>query len=120
MFWRKQREHDLERELRSDLELEAEERQERGLSPEDAQYAATRAFGDTTSADWLRCSEMGQHAADRFDAVRFARKRSCYGGNSVDPVDDNGSGCCISSCVASSASRSTCGLAIRVRTDALC
>lgn len=50
MFWRKQREHDLERELRSDLELEAEEHQERGLSPEEAQYAARRAFGNTTFA----------------------------------------------------------------------
>jgi predicted permease len=50
MRWlgRKQRERDLERELRSDLELEAEEQQESGLSPEDARYAARRAFGNTT------------------------------------------------------------------------
>ncbi|HEY3454678.1 MAG TPA: ABC transporter permease [Bryobacteraceae bacterium] len=50
MFWhrRKSKEEDLERELRSDLELEAEERRENGLSPEDARYAARRAFGNTT------------------------------------------------------------------------
>lgn len=50
MFWRRRqaREQDLERELRSDLELEASEQQENGLSPEEAQYAARRAFGNTT------------------------------------------------------------------------
>ena len=51
MRWRlgrKQREQDLERELRSDLELEAEEQQEKGLSPEKARYAALRAFGNQT------------------------------------------------------------------------
>jgi hypothetical protein len=48
-WWkRRQREQDLERELRSDLELEAQEQQESGLSTEEAQYAARRAFGDTT------------------------------------------------------------------------
>ena len=42
MRWlrRKRCEYDLERELRSDLELEAEEQQEKGLSPEAARYAA--------------------------------------------------------------------------------
>jgi putative ABC transport system permease protein len=39
---------DLERELRSDLELEEEEQRERGLSPEEARYAAQRAFGNPT------------------------------------------------------------------------
>jgi putative ABC transport system permease protein len=34
--------------MRSDLELEEEEQQERGLSPEEARYAARRAFGNTT------------------------------------------------------------------------
>ncbi|HWF48901.1 MAG TPA: ABC transporter permease [Bryobacteraceae bacterium] len=50
MFWRrrKKREQDLERELRSDLELEAAEQQESGLSAEEARYAAKRAFGNTT------------------------------------------------------------------------
>jgi putative ABC transport system permease protein len=51
MFWsrRKRREQDLERELRSDLELEAAELQENGLSEEEARYAARRAFGNAAS-----------------------------------------------------------------------
>jgi predicted permease len=39
---------DLERELRSDLELEEAEQLERGLPPEEARYAARRAFGNPT------------------------------------------------------------------------
>jgi hypothetical protein len=46
-LWRQKRERDLERELRSDLELEAAEQQENGLQPEEARYAAERAFGNT-------------------------------------------------------------------------
>jgi predicted permease len=37
---------DLDRELESDLELEAEQQRERGLSEEDAYYAARRALGN--------------------------------------------------------------------------
>jgi predicted permease len=48
-WWRRhQREHDLERELRSDLELETAEQQENGLPAEEARYAAQRAFGNAT------------------------------------------------------------------------
>ena len=48
-WWRlKKRNADLERELASDLELEEEEQRERGLSPEEARYAARRAFGNVT------------------------------------------------------------------------
>jgi hypothetical protein len=48
-WWRRRgREEDLERELRSDLELEAAEQQESGLSAEQARYAALRALGNTT------------------------------------------------------------------------
>src|SRR5271168_1060830 len=39
---------DLERELQSDLALEEEEQRERGLSSEEARYAALRAFGNPT------------------------------------------------------------------------
>ena len=48
MRWRrrKDRENDLERELRSDLDLETAEQQERGLSAEEACYAAQRALGN--------------------------------------------------------------------------
>src|SRR5580658_7743792 len=42
------RDADLERELRSDLELEEEEQREKGLSEDEARYAARRAFGNTT------------------------------------------------------------------------
>src|SRR5580698_5874456 len=45
---RKQRdsEQELNRELQSHLQLESEEQQESGLAPEDARYAAQRAFGN--------------------------------------------------------------------------
>ncbi|HUD56925.1 MAG TPA: permease prefix domain 1-containing protein [Terracidiphilus sp.] len=42
------RDADLERELRSDLELEEEEQRENGMSSEEAHYAARRAFGNPT------------------------------------------------------------------------
>jgi hypothetical protein len=47
-WWQvKKRDADLERELRSDLDLEEEEQQrEQGLSPENARYAARRALGN--------------------------------------------------------------------------
>jgi macrolide transport system ATP-binding/permease protein len=47
-FRRRDRESDLERELRSDMDLEAAELQENGVSSEEAQYAAKRAFGNAT------------------------------------------------------------------------
>jgi putative ABC transport system permease protein len=48
--WRqsKNRDADVERELRSDLELEEEEQREGGVSPEEARYAALRSFGNPT------------------------------------------------------------------------
>jgi len=61
--WRlRTRDEDLQRELESDLELEEEEQRERGLSPEEARYAARRAFGNPTlirehtRASWNRGS----------------------------------------------------------------
>jgi predicted permease len=48
-WWQlKKRDADLERELRSDLELEEEEQRERGLSLDEARYTARRAFGNRT------------------------------------------------------------------------
>ena len=47
-WWQiRKRNADLDRELRSDLELEEEEQRAHGLSPEDAHAAARRAFGNT-------------------------------------------------------------------------
>jgi predicted permease len=58
-WWqRKKRDADLERELRSDLELEEEERREGGISEDEVRYAALRAFGnpslirEQTRATW--------------------------------------------------------------------
>jgi predicted permease len=53
MTWwrRKERECDLDREIRADLELEAEEHAEKGLSAEEAQHAARRAFGNVS---WVK------------------------------------------------------------------
>ena len=49
-WWRrKEREQDLERELRSHLELEAAELTDAGLQPEQARYAAQRVLGNTTT-----------------------------------------------------------------------
>jgi predicted permease len=48
-WWRiGQRKADLDCELQSDLALEEEEQQERGLSSDEARYAALRAFGNPT------------------------------------------------------------------------
>jgi predicted permease len=68
------REEELDRELESHLELEVEEQLESGLSPEEARYAARRAFGNTTlvqedaraiwSMVWLeRLTGHAKHAA---------------------------------------------------------
>ena len=48
-WWQiRKKDADLEPELRSDLELEEEEQRENGVSPEEAHYAARRAFGNAT------------------------------------------------------------------------
>lgn len=46
-WWKRgRRDADLERELQSDLQLEEEEQREQGIAPEEARYAALRAFGN--------------------------------------------------------------------------
>lgn len=83
-WWsRKQREEDLDRELRSDLELETEELQELGLSTQEARYAARRAFGNPTYVkeevrDMWRCTALEQILQDTRYAVRTLRKSAGF------------------------------------------
>jgi putative ABC transport system permease protein len=79
-FWRrKQREEDLDRELRADLELEAAEREETGLTPEEARYAARRALGNESlikeeMRDMWRWASLDRCRQDVTYALRtFAR-----------------------------------------------
>jgi len=48
MRWRKDREQDLDRELRAHLAAEAEDQREAGRDAQEARYAAQRALGNTT------------------------------------------------------------------------
>src|SRR5438874_5465901 len=66
MHWwrRRDREQDLERELRSDLELEATEQQQSGLSAEEAHYAAQRVLGK---------HYLGERGGVRNVALEFSR-----------------------------------------------
>lgn len=78
-WWWRKRDEDLERELRSDLELEAEEQQERGLSEAEARYAARRALGNSSLVKeevremwgWTALEGFGQ---DTRYALRVLRK----------------------------------------------
>jgi len=76
---RQRRENDLDRELRSHLQLEAEEQQAAGLPAGDARYAARRAFGNTALVKeevrqmWERTT-LEQVAQDIHYALRGARK----------------------------------------------
>src|SRR2546422_2756003 len=83
-WWRrKDREEDLQRELRSDLELEATEQREKSLSPDEARYAAQRAFGNTTLVKeevremwgWAWSERLVQDLAY---AVRLFRRAPCF------------------------------------------
>ena len=85
MKWRRRRdrEKDLERELRSDLELEASEQQENGLSPEEARYAAQRAFGNTAlikgeTREMWGWSRVGSFMQDLRFALRAFRKSPAF------------------------------------------
>jgi MacB-like periplasmic core domain len=73
-WWQiKKRNADLERELRSDLELEEEEQRENGLPPEEARYAARRAFGNTALIKEQTHEAWGWAVFERFlQDVRYA------------------------------------------------
>jgi len=67
------RDADLERELDADLELEEEEQRERGLPPEEARYAARRAFGNATTIKEQTHEAWGWMSFERFAAdLRYA------------------------------------------------
>ncbi len=75
MRWlrRKQREHDLEREICADLELEAAEQRAAGLSPEQARHAARRAFGNPALVkEDVRATWGGNFAAQLAQDLRYA------------------------------------------------
>ncbi|MGH9654171.1 MAG: ABC transporter permease [Bryobacteraceae bacterium] len=79
-WWRrKSRDEDLDREIRSHLELEAEEQQESGLSPEGARYAAKRTLGNATLLkeglrEVWRCAPIDRLAQDLRYALRQVKK----------------------------------------------
>src|ERR1700677_1284151 len=69
----KKRDAELTRELQSDLELEEEEQRERGLSAEEARYAARRAFGNATLIKEQTHAAWGCALVERFvQDLRFA------------------------------------------------
>ncbi len=75
-FHKKDRERDLERELRSDLELEAAELREQGLSEDDARYAARRAFGNATLVkEDVRRTWGGRWLEDFFNDLRHTARQ---------------------------------------------
>src|SRR5579863_2101735 len=76
-WWQiRKRDADMERELRSDLELEAEEQAERGLSREEARMAARRALGNTTLIRERTHEAWGWAAVERFvQELRYAFRR---------------------------------------------
>jgi macrolide transport system ATP-binding/permease protein len=73
-WWQlKKRDADLERELRSDLELEEEEQRDSGASPEEARYAARRAFGNATLIKQQTREAWGWAPLERFvQDLRYA------------------------------------------------
>jgi hypothetical protein len=76
-WWqRSRRDADLDRELHSDLELEEEEQRERGQSPEEARYAARRAFGNLTVIQEQTREEWGWGQLERLGQdVRYALRQ---------------------------------------------
>jgi predicted permease len=76
-WWQiKKRSADLERELRSDIELEEEEQRENGLPPKEAHYAARRAFGNATLIKEQTCETWGGMWIERLlRDLRFALRQ---------------------------------------------
>ncbi|MGH9772589.1 MAG: ADOP family duplicated permease [Candidatus Acidiferrales bacterium] len=83
-WWRrKSRDEDLDREIRSHLELEAKEQEENGVSPDEARYAAKRALGNTTQVkenarEAWGWSGTGHLLRDLGYAIRMLRKNPAF------------------------------------------
>src|ERR1017187_5668050 len=72
----RKRNEDLERELRSDLELEEEEQRDRGLPPDEARHAARRAFGNTNLIREQTHESWGSAPFERFlQDLRFGLRQ---------------------------------------------
>ena len=82
------REDELSREIRAHLELDAEERVEDGAAPDEARYAARRAFGNVTRvredvrAVWVR-PWIEQTAQDLRYAWRSLRRAPAFAGTAL-------------------------------------
>ena len=76
-WWRmRKRDSDLDREIQSDLELEEEEQRERGVSPEEAGYAAKRAFGNAALIKDQTREVWGWMPAEHlWQDIRYALRR---------------------------------------------
>jgi putative ABC transport system permease protein len=76
-WWQiRKRDADLERELRSDLDLEEDEQRENGLPPNEARYAAKRAFGNPTLIREQTHEAWGWAPFERFwQDVRYALRQ---------------------------------------------
>jgi Transposase DDE domain len=83
-WWQiRKRNADLERELRSDLELEEEEQRERGVPPKEAAYAARCAFGNISLIREQTHEAWGLAPIERFwqdllHALRSARREPLH------------------------------------------
>ncbi|MPY89357.1 MAG: FtsX-like permease family protein [Luteitalea sp.] len=72
---RQQQDNDLDRELSTHLELEAEEQRDAGLATEDARYAAQRAFGNTALVKEDTRAVWGWTAVERLQQdLRYAAR----------------------------------------------
>ncbi|MGA7524056.1 MAG: ABC transporter permease [Acidobacteriaceae bacterium] len=76
-WWQiRKRDADLERELRTDLELEEEEQRERGVPQEEAAYAARRAFGNAALIRDQTHEAWGQAPVERLlQDLRYALRQ---------------------------------------------
>jgi predicted permease len=73
MWRRKSREQDLEREIRADLALEEQEQRAAGVPPDEARYAARRAFGNVTLVKEVTREMWGWTSLERLSQdLRYA------------------------------------------------